>query len=168
MKVDRQAFGEHVAGAGTAQPQHRPPTALIGHRGEPFQPLLQIAGQRVAHEAEPCVVVVVQRAADPRNLDDCVTLDAGCDFVTRLPTRSALELCLRDAAYAALIDHSSVSRDCLGMPFVVPGDPDGSLFYRKLLDDPGCGERMPLGGGALPAEQIEMVRSWIVDGARDN
>jgi hypothetical protein len=73
-----------------------------------------------------------------------------------------------DAAYAALIDHSSTSRDCAGMPYVVPGDPEGSLFYVKLLGDPECGERMPLGGGALPAGQIDMVRSWIMGGALDD
>jgi hypothetical protein len=74
----------------------------------------------------------------------------------------------RDAAYAALIDHTSTSRDCAGMPYVVPGDPEGSLFYTKFLNDPGCGERMPLGGGALPANELEMVRSWIAAGARDD
>jgi hypothetical protein len=74
----------------------------------------------------------------------------------------------RDAAYAALIDHDSTSRDCGGMPYIVPGDPESSLFYVKLTGDPGCGERMPLGGGALPADQIEMVRSWIAAGANDD
>ena len=74
----------------------------------------------------------------------------------------------RDGAYAALLDHTSTSRDCAGMPYVVPGDPEGSLFYVKLLRDPVCGERMPLGGGALPDEQLEMVRSWIAGGALDD
>jgi hypothetical protein len=74
----------------------------------------------------------------------------------------------RDAAYAAIIDATSTSRDCKGMPYVVPGDPESSLFYVKLTRDFECGERMPLGGGALPSDQIEMVRSWIAAGALDD
>lgn len=74
----------------------------------------------------------------------------------------------RDTAYAALVDQTSTSRDCAGRPYVVPGDPEGSLLYAKLQNDPGCGERMPLGGGALPAAQIELVRSWIAGGALDD
>lgn len=74
----------------------------------------------------------------------------------------------RDAAYAAITGTTSVSRDCAGMAYVVPGDPESSLFYLKLLDDPGCGEKMPLGGGNIPAEQVEMVRSWIAGGAHDD
>ncbi|MCA9488383.1 MAG: hypothetical protein KC621_00625 [Myxococcales bacterium] len=74
----------------------------------------------------------------------------------------------RDAAYAALTTQTSTSTDCGGAEYVVPGDPEGSLFYTKLLSSPPCGERMPLGGGALSADQIEMVRSWIADGAADD
>lgn len=74
----------------------------------------------------------------------------------------------RDAAYAALTTGTSTSRDCAGGAYVVPGDPESSLFYTKLLAHPTCGERMPLGGGALPADQLEMVRSWIAAGALDD
>lgn len=74
----------------------------------------------------------------------------------------------RDLAYDVLLHQTSTSRDCAGMPYVVPGDPEGSLLYTKLLAEPGCGERMPLGGGALPASQIRMVQSWIEGGALDD
>jgi hypothetical protein len=50
---------------------------------------------------------------------------------------------------------------------VVPGRPDLSLLYLKLSGSVGVGDRMPL-GGALPANELENVRIWIVEGARDN
>jgi hypothetical protein len=99
---------------------------------------------------------------------------AKCDFCHGQPASQVSNGLLnmgsddRDAAYAAIIGQTSTSRDCAGQPYVVPGDPEASLFYVKLLDDPGCGERMPLGGGNLPADQIEMVRSWIAAGALDD
>jgi hypothetical protein len=48
---------------------------------------------------------------------------------------------------------------------VVPGDPEESLLV-ELLEDPG-GRLMPP-GGALPADEIELVSDWIAGGALDN
>ena len=99
---------------------------------------------------------------------------AKCDFCHGQPASQVSNGLLnmgsddRDAAYAAIVGVTSTSRDCAGQDLVVPGDPDNSVFYVKLLANPGCGERMPLGGGDLPAEQIMMVRSWIAAGALDN
>jgi hypothetical protein len=72
------------------------------------------------------------------------------------------------AAYETLISGTSTSRFCAGAAFIVPGDPEASLFYTKVTEHPPCGERMPLGGGALPASQVEMIRSWIAAGALDD
>ena len=58
--------------------------------------------------------------------------------------------------------------DCTstGMMLVVPGDPDNSLLYLKLTTAP-CGDAMPpTGSGALPADAIELVRQWILAGAK--
>lgn len=99
---------------------------------------------------------------------------AKCDFCHSQPPSQVSNGLLntgtddRDAAYAALIDHTSTSRDCAGQPFIVPGDAESSLFFVKLTSDPGCGERMPLGNGALPADQRLMVKSWIDAGAKDD
>jgi len=47
-----------------------------------------------------------------------------------------------------------------------PGNPDGSYLLIKLRADDGIvNQQMPLGGGALSDEQIEMVRKWIAGGA---
>jgi hypothetical protein len=52
-------------------------------------------------------------------------------------------------------------------PFITPFQPDASFLYEKL-GDTDAGERMPYNGSALPADQIETIRSWILEGAADN
>lgn len=71
-------------------------------------------------------------------------------------------------AYAALVGKTSASSKCGGKPMVVPGDPEGSLFYEKMTAIPPCGGHMPLGGDPLTAEQLDMVRSWIAGGAKND
>lgn len=47
-----------------------------------------------------------------------------------------------------------------------PGNPDDSYLLMKLRGDSRItGGQMPLGGGTLPAELLEMVREWIAGGA---
>ena len=52
-------------------------------------------------------------------------------------------------------------------PFITPFSPDASYLFQKLLGT-GAGERMPYNGSALPADQIETIRNWILEGAADN
>lgn len=54
------------------------------------------------------------------------------------------------------------------MKRVVPGDPEASLLIRKIRpDETGeFGPRMPYSYAALSADQVELVRQWILDGAR--
>ena len=52
-------------------------------------------------------------------------------------------------------------------PFITPFLPDASFLYKKL-DGTGAGEPMPYNGSPLPAEQIEAVRNWILEGAANN
>ena len=75
----------------------------------------------------------------------------------------------RADAYAALVGPSSASAKCGGgRSLVVPGDPSGSLLYQKLGTAPPCGDRMPQGGSPLTDAQLEMVRSWIAAGAKND
>jgi hypothetical protein len=46
---------------------------------------------------------------------------------------------------------------------VIPGSPNGSVLY--LLVEGGS---MPAIGGALTESQVELIRSWIAEGALDN
>ena len=50
---------------------------------------------------------------------------------------------------------------------VVPGNPDASELYVRLLRDTTGGERMPLGQSPLNPEAIATIRDWIRAGAPD-
>ncbi|MBX3184169.1 MAG: hypothetical protein KIT72_01490 [Polyangiaceae bacterium] len=64
------------------------------------------------------------------------------------------------------------------LPRITPGRPDQSLLMHKLdgshdclgLTCPGgdCGLRMPRGGTPLSAEERDVIRRWIAQGARAN
>jgi mono/diheme cytochrome c family protein len=48
-------------------------------------------------------------------------------------------------------------------------EPDSSYILQKISSDtPKFGSRMPLGGPDLSESQIETIRTWIAQGARDN
>ena len=53
---------------------------------------------------------------------------------------------------------------------VIPGDPDDSILVKKLAEavPASLGQKMPLNSAALTAEEVELVRRWIADGALDN
>ncbi|MBI3786483.1 MAG: hypothetical protein HY270_24100 [Deltaproteobacteria bacterium] len=54
-----------------------------------------------------------------------------------------------------------------GILRVDPGHPENSFLLMKLSGPPrGAGSLMPLTGAALSAEQIQLVRDWIVQGAK--
>ncbi len=59
-----------------------------------------------------------------------------------------------------------------GLDLVEPGDPDKSYLYLKLtgaqLSAGGSGEQMPFQAGQLDAGQLELIRSWIAQGAPNN
>lgn len=73
------------------------------------------------------------------------------------------------AVRSSLINKAASGSECAssGMSLVVPSDPDMSLLYRKLTDMPPCGSRMPP-TGALSADEINRIRTWIANGAMDN
>ena len=68
------------------------------------------------------------------------------------------------APYAAILlieDHSAL----IEKGAVVPGDPEASRLYKRLLGEGGA--LMPLGGPPLPDAEIETIKSWIASGASD-
>ncbi len=65
------------------------------------------------------------------------------------------------AAVLLIEDHSVL----LEKEAVVPGDPDASRLYNRLLGEGGA--LMPLGGPPLPDEEIETIENWIAAGAPD-
>ena len=48
-------------------------------------------------------------------------------------------------------------------PAILPGDGSSSLLYRKIVGD-APGSPMPL-TGTLPPDQVEMIRTWLDQGA---
>jgi hypothetical protein len=53
-------------------------------------------------------------------------------------------------------------------PAVTPGDADGSLLIKKLISPPPFGSRMPFGSPALPDTTVQVVKTWINQGAPNN
>lgn len=51
-----------------------------------------------------------------------------------------------------------------GVP-VVPGKPEESFFYTKLLEDPPFGKQMPRGRKKMTMEEIQIIKEWIAQGA---
>ncbi|HKP58074.1 MAG TPA: PQQ-binding-like beta-propeller repeat protein [Polyangiales bacterium] len=70
---------------------------------------------------------------------------------------------------SSLLNKPASGPECTtsGMSLVVPGNPEMSLLYRKLTDTPPCGSRMPP-TGALPAAELDRIRTWIMNGAADD
>jgi hypothetical protein len=55
-----------------------------------------------------------------------------------------------------------------GTDIVVDGNACESVMLQKLSETPPFGERMPLMGPYLSAEQRRVISDWIVEGAREN
>lgn len=50
---------------------------------------------------------------------------------------------------------------------VTPGQPEKSNLYLKLTDTPPFGKKMPKKGGPLTQEEIELLKKWVADGAKE-
>ncbi len=92
---------------------------------------------------------------------DCHRADEGPE--------GALDLSTRSLAYAQLVGVAAAGPSCgaSGKTRVVAGDPDASLLYEKVATTPSCGNRMPE-GGTLSAASIDLIRRWILAGAKDD
>jgi hypothetical protein len=73
-----------------------------------------------------------------------------------------LDMSTKATAYANTVNKSS-SR-CARETLVVPGHADSSLLYLKVTSPP-CGSLMPQNAPALPKSSIDLIKSWIDEGA---
>jgi hypothetical protein len=72
-------------------------------------------------------------------------------------------------------DKNSFFEATLNMPsndrsdesYIVPFEPDASYLFRKLTGENISGGIMPT-SGPLPAEDVELIRKWIEQGALNN
>ena len=88
----------------------------------------------------------------------CAT--SGCHNGTTAP----LGLDLIDGkAYGKLVNKPSNQVD--GLQLVEASNADASYLMHKLEGTQGGGSQMPLGKPPLSADQIELIRTWIRDGA---
>jgi hypothetical protein len=73
------------------------------------------------------------------------------------------------AAYKSLVAVPSAESPLLR---VKPGKPDESYMIRKLEgtqeEAGGKGLQMPIDSGPLSRQEIDMIRAWIAEGAKDN
>ena len=81
-----------------------------------------------------------------------------------------MDLHTRDSAYGSLVGVTASGELCAdsGMLRVSPGDPDASLLWAKLGGTPPCGGSMPAANGLLDQIQIDRIRRWISEGARND
>jgi hypothetical protein len=49
---------------------------------------------------------------------------------------------------------------------IKPGDPDSSYLVMKIEGKQQVGSRMPLTGGYLKTQDIQMIRTWVEGGAK--
>jgi len=93
-----------------------------------------------------------------------VCAKAGCHAAGSSPSGLVLEA---GQSYGNLVGRPAAENSTLDR--VSPGNPDRSYLILKLRGDPSItGERMPLGGPYLSAEQIEGIAAWIRAGAPNN
>ncbi len=50
---------------------------------------------------------------------------------------------------------------------VIPNEPENSVLYKKIDGSGTYGSNMPL-GGSLNANEVELIRLWIEQGAKNN
>ena len=70
-----------------------------------------------------------------------------------------------DGAYreTLLMEHATL----IEKGTVVPGNPDASELYKRLLGDTERGVQMPFGQPPLLPQSIDTIRRWILSGAPD-
>ena len=97
---------------------------------------------------------------------------AGCTtrFCHGADSQVALLNLSAGAAHGALVGVGSVAAACSAQVRVRPGQPDQSYLLWKLAGAGPCvaGVRMPKGAAALAAGEVNVIRTWIAEGARPN
>ena len=69
-------------------------------------------------------------------------------------------------SYANLVNRPATNGPCAGDLRVQPLNADASALIKRV--EGTCGVQMPLGGSPLPSGQIQLIRNWINQGAKNN
>jgi hypothetical protein len=70
-------------------------------------------------------------------------------------------------SYAGIFGPGVLAKE-LGTCDVVPGRPETSFLLEKLGDSPREGQRMPRDQAPLSTAEIDLIRTWILEGAYDD
>jgi hypothetical protein len=82
-----------------------------------------------------------------------------------------LDLQIDEELYMRLIEGTSM--ECDGLPYIDPGNPDGSALIRLINGPCGMTGQMPAGctpgegGGCVPDAYIEALEQWVANGAQE-
>ncbi|WP_394845911.1 hypothetical protein LZC95_00425 [Pendulispora brunnea] len=78
-------------------------------------------------------------------------------------------------AHQNLVDKTAPGGACktgdagtANIKLVAPNDSENSLLSKKIRPNPPCGGQMPLNKPALSDSEVELIDSWIENGAKDN
>jgi len=112
------------------------------------------SGPGGALDTDPSFVV------QPIFTSNCSTLD--CHGAAE---QAGLKLSAGDAR-TELVNVASTSEPAFLR--VATSDSDTSYVIIKLDGNQNVGGRMPLGGQPLDADEIQLIRNWIDEGAKDN
>jgi hypothetical protein len=110
--------------------------------------------------------------------------NAFCHYAGIGLRQGSLDMNSRVIAYWNLVDQPCQGFACASQGTrVVPGRPDASILYMKVSQtQPTCGVQMPasvdaikvpggnpaFSGTALTADQQDLIKSWILDGAQND
>lgn len=128
------------------------------------------AGDNPQHEeSEVEIAIAVSATAGPLFSRDVLPiLTASCGVAgCHVPGGSGPMPLQAANAYANLVNVRMVHPSCSSDMRVLPGNAASSGIIKKL-EGSTCGSRMPLGGSSLPTSQIDVIRIWINQGARNN
>ena len=79
--------------------------------------------------------------------------------------QGGLTMTSASGAYGALVDVASPNS---GETRVIPGNAADSYLVKKLEGTATVGQRMPLGGGPLDDIDLQNIKNWINQGAKNN
>ncbi|MCB1757305.1 MAG: hypothetical protein KDJ38_17405 [Gammaproteobacteria bacterium] len=122
------------------------------------RPLTEESNLEPVPETGATTSSLFNRVQDEILTPDCAT--SGCHNGTSSPLGLNL---IEGKSWAKLVNKPS--NQVSGLLLVEPSNADASYLMHKLVGNAGGGVQMPLGKPPLSADQLQLVRDWINDGA---